>query len=111
MAKDDMHIIMYKILSYIYACQKAGTEPMLSNFSYEAPGINIPEKYWLTIMQELICHGYIAGATMVRSLGGVGVSFSSPYVTIKGVEFLQENTMMKKAARFLQETKSVLPGL
>ena len=111
MSKDDMHVIMYKILSYIYTCQKGGITPDSSVFSYEGSLINIPENYWISIILELTGNGYIAGATITRTYEVVEVSFSNPYVTIKGVEFLQENTMMKKAARFLQETKSAIPGL
>ena len=33
MAKDDMEVIMYKILKYLYECMKKDISPQLEDFS------------------------------------------------------------------------------
>lgn len=36
---------------------------------------------------------------------------SGPRITPKGIEYLQDNNMMKKAANFLKGVKDMTPGL
>ena len=59
MASDDMHVVMYKILKYLYECLKKGVEPNMEMFDADALGVN--ERYWTVIMQELMERGYVAG--------------------------------------------------
>ncbi len=107
MASDDMHVVMYKILSYLYACMKAGEKPKAAKYSAEALGINKP--YWDCIVAELACRGFVAGIKVTRSEIGDSVYLSNPRVTMEGVEFLMENSMMKRAKKFLAEIKEAVP--
>lgn len=107
MASDDMHVVIYRILAYIYACMKRGDEPDRGEISHEALGI--PRGYWSQIMCELYEHGYVSGLTVTKTTSGPSISFSRPRVTLDGVQFLMENSMMAKAVRFLQDTKSSVP--
>ena len=50
-------------------------------------------------MEMLTAEGYIDGVSLKRTLDGdVAVSVSNPRITLKGLEYLPENSLMKKAA-------------
>lgn len=108
MASDDMHVIMYKILSYLYACMKAGERPARERYAWDG-ALNIPESYWSHIMSELVEHRYISGITIVKVSGAIIARGSEPAITMEGVEFLQQNSMMRRAMEFLKDTKSEVP--
>lgn len=108
MAQDDMHVVMYKILAYLYSCMKDGNSPKLAGYSAETLGI--PQLYWAFIMEELVNHGFVSGVNISRDMGGhVFVNPVDPKVTMEGVEFAQENTAMAKAKKFLMDAKSFIP--
>ena len=101
MAQNDMHIVICRILSYIYSCMKKGEEPVLENYDSNACGI--PEPYWVQVMAELVSHGYVSGVSVKKVTTGDVVNCSKPRVTLDGVQFLMEKSMMNKAARALFE--------
>lgn len=109
MASDDMHVVMYKILSYLYKCMKAGEDPDLRMISAGALGIN--ERYHSQIVLELIERGYVKGYRVTEVPGAKTVMADNPYITMSGVEFLMENSMMSKALDFLRTTKDAMPFL
>ncbi|MFQ9435582.1 MAG: hypothetical protein ACLR1R_04080 [Ruminococcus callidus] len=45
MAKNDMEVIMYKILRYLYECMKAGKTPDLANIMWNCKMFDIPKAY------------------------------------------------------------------
>lgn len=50
-------------------------------------------------MEMLATERYVDGASVKRSADGfVSISFSSPRITLHGLEYLQENSLMKKMA-------------
>lgn len=112
MAQDDMFVVMYKILAYLYDCMKKGMEPRPSMLAHDGEMLNIDQRYWARILKELADHGYVSGV-IVRGTweGELLVRFNHPTVTMEGVEFLQENSTMRKALEFLKETKSAIPLL
>lgn len=103
MAKDDMFVIMYKILSYLYECMKQGKKPNPEDISWGSEMFFIPEGYWKKIMAELVENGYIKDVYIVNSIGSRGgIKFGlEPSVTMAGVQFLEENSMMAKAKSVL----------
>ena len=46
MAKDDMEVIMYKILKYLYECMKKDIDPQMEDFSWNSKLFRIPQNYW-----------------------------------------------------------------
>lgn len=109
MASDDMHVVMYKILAYLYACMKEGSRVDRDAIGAEALGIN--RSYWQEIMSELARRGYVKGVRALDGDFGADVYMSKPRVTMEGVEFLMENSMMAKAKQFLMDIKATIPGL
>lgn len=110
MAHDDMHVVMYKILAYLYDCMRRGVEPQASMIAHDGPMLGIPHEYWCCVMRQLESRGLVAGVAVTDMLDGSRrVALPRPEVTLEGVELLQENAMMKKALKFLREAKSALP--
>lgn len=65
MAKNDMEVIMYKILRYLYECMKLGVEPELEQFAWNSKLFDIPQSYWCKIIVTLVRKGYITGFVVV----------------------------------------------
>lgn len=111
MAKDDYHVIAYRILAYLYACLKEGAQPNLADFGFEKYGIK--ESYWNFIILELAEKGYIKGIEPMRV---IGCREASPKlvdigITGDGVEYLIDNSMMSKARDVLLKAAEIVPGL
>ncbi len=110
MAKNDYFVIVYRILSYLYECFKMGERPDTDMFGPDALGIN--NGYWVNVMESLFNEGYIIGLTFRTPIGGVkGVKLFDLRITQKGIEFLQENSLMSKARDFLKTMKETIPGM
>ena len=108
MAKDDMFVVMCKIVSYLYECMKKGVEP--EEYRYSADYLEVNERYWKCIMLDLRRHGYVRGVDAMEFPDGkVSVKLSWPRVTSDGVQFMSENTMMAKAMRALRDAKDAIP--
>lgn len=102
MAKDDMRVIMYKILKYLYGCMKLGKRPVLEDMCCRSALFQIPEEYWKQIIAELSETGYVKGFIYTRTKDGLAVTMTdSASITLAGVEFLEENGSMAKVRQFL----------
>lgn len=102
MAQNDMEVIMYKILSYLYECMKAGKRPRLEDFCCNCNMFCVPKGYWNQIMAELIEHGFIHGFIKFTSKDGITVQMTAEAgITYKGREFLRDNSGMQKARQLL----------
>lgn len=109
MASDDMHVVMYKILAYLYGCMRQGEEPSRAALAHDGDMLSIPYRYWAQIMSQLAEMGLVKGVSVKWMDNEPHVFLASPCVTLAGVQFLEENSMMAKARRFLKEAKSTLP--
>lgn len=108
MAHNDMYVVMYKIIAYLYDCMKKGVEP--DDLKWSSDALGIPRSYWLAVVEELVDHGYIDGVTIHRFFGGdASVTALNARVTMEGVAFAQENSMMGKAKVFLRDAKASIP--
>lgn len=108
MAQNDMYVVMYKIIAYLYDCMKRGVSPDAAKIS--AGALGIPDEYWIDVIEELVDHGYVKGFEVVRYFSGArDVASDRPRVTMEGVAFAQENSMMGKAKAFLQDAKASIP--
>ena len=93
---DDFRII-YKILRIL---QKAMDleEFDSEELSAEALGLTVPK--WSRLMAMLLKEGYISGGQTWNTIdcGYPKVALTRPELTMKGLEYLEENGLMKKAA-------------
>ena len=115
MAKDDYHVIVYQILCYLYNVLKKGEALHADSLRHEGDFFKIPESYWLYIMVNLLGEGYVSGITVSEKMNTMGEKVLSIQnldqiqITPKGIEYLTDNTFMKKALRFVNEAKSLIP--
>lgn len=114
MAKDDYHVIACKILSYLYSCLKQCEIPGFEYLTYSTDDFPIQRGYWEYIISHLLSEGYIEGVKTIPVLGRkLPAIRMTTEISImpRGIEYLQENSAMKKALEFLKTAKEVIPGI
>lgn len=110
MAKDDIFRLIYTILKELYEHKKDGTKTPKEDISPERLQINTG--YWVSIICDLIDSGYISGVNYRETKTGKALSgIDDIDITLKGVEYLEENSMMKKVYNFLKGVKDIAPGV
>ena len=98
MSYDDIEVVMYKILKYLYECMKAGKRPRSEDMCYDCQMFTINEKYWYQIMNELIDNGYIRGfIKIITKDGDIIQMMDNAGITLKGRDYLRDNSAMKAA--------------
>lgn len=113
MAKDDYFVIVYQILAYLYRSLKEGTEVDENMLKPGSPllKIDINEKYWTYIFENLINSNYIAGANVQHVWGKEKVitNLDCAEITPQGIEYLCQNSTIKKAYDFAKDILNVIP--
>lgn len=95
---EDFRMI-YKILRILQRAMDL-EEFNPKELSAEALGLSVPK--WSRLIAMLLKEGYITGGQIWNSMGCAypRVSLVRPELTLKGLEYLEENSLMKKAAGF-----------
>lgn len=109
MAKDDMHLIVYKILRYLYGCNKEGKVPTFTDMlkALELPAA--PVSYIRQIIDELLKNGYIDGINIIETKDGSYIDVSErAMITIRGVDYLHDNGRLGKAASMAGKAFEIL---
>lgn len=97
MANDDYHVIVYRILQYLYACLKAGMRPDKKEIEPDGNRIPIEQAYWEYIMLHMLRDGLIEGAAEIRTHGGTRLKLDPDFnISPKGIEYLKDNSLMKR---------------
>lgn len=97
----DNFKIIYKILRYLEKSmdfEERDTAPIT------ADALGVSQERWLELMVMLSENGYISGVAIkryVRSLPQVS-NLADIRITLKGLEYLQENSLMRKAEKLAQ---------
>lgn len=79
--------------------------------NFTASHFAVSDALFLNILQSLIEAGYIGGIKIVTDKCGLDISLISPHLSLSGMEYLADNTMMKKAYRLLKGIRDVTPGV
>ena len=114
MAKDDYHVIAYRILAYLYACLKTGEKPSLGYLRYGTEDFPIGKDYWNYILRHLYEDGFVEGVVVMPVVGSRSKAVKITediMVTPEGIAYLDENSAMQRAKKFLKELKETIPGL
>ena len=113
MAKDDYHVIVYQILAYLYRSLKEGTE---IDEKMILPGskilkIDINDKYYAYIIENLLKCGYISGPVVIHVWGNARIveGMCNAEITPAGIEYLTENSTIRKAYEYAKDIVNVLP--
>lgn len=106
---EDFSVI-YKILNALHKSMDCDEFDM-DLISPERLGIS--RNRWLYIIRMLAERGYVEDLNVTIGADG-GFSFSPggrPRLTLSGLEYLEENSLMKRAYRLAKGIKDVLPGM
>ena len=115
MAKDDYNRLVCIILTYLYARLKGNAEerpevylqPMTKDFP-------VSEEYFCFILESLLKAGYIDGIKFIRAWGGDIINISGMSrisITAEGINYLCENSSMRKVLEWLRDNAVSLPGM
>ena len=69
---------------------------------------------WENLLWEMQSNGYIRGLVYEQTMSDSSphvVMPIAPKITIKGLEYLESNSFMKKAADTLKRVKEIIPGI
>lgn len=103
----DNFKVIYLILRILEKALDGQVDP--EELSPEKLGITPTRRARLLLMMQEA--GYIAGVRVIRALGMEDIRLDNIRITLKGLEYLEENGMMEKACRLLKDIKDVTPGL
>lgn len=98
---------VYKILSTL---EKAMDLPEFDIKMINAEKLGVSEERWCRYIEMMLDVGYIKGVEMyVDITGELNVEAKDMRITLKGLEYLQENTMMRKVYNAAKGIKEVFP--
>ena len=102
MANNDVNVVVYKILKYLYECKKAGKQPRHEDVMFNAALLRIPESYWMDILLELNRKELIKGVNSTITKDGTIVTLTDEFgITLDGMQYVDENSMMAKVGEYL----------
>lgn len=96
--------IIYKILKTI---ELSMDYEEFDEYSISLEVLGISQERYKIIINELVNEGYITGITLIPVIGKLTKEprIIKPTLTLKGMEYLEENSMMKKVANM---TKGII---
>lgn len=111
MSRDDYHVIVYQILSYLYTQLKAGAPIDGKMLEHDSKYLDINERYWTYVIENLILQGLITGPKITKAWGEEKIvsCLEDAQITPAGIEYLCENSFLSKAKQFLKDTKAIVP--
>ena len=98
---------IYLILSEF---EKQMDVPNFDESRIDAGALGISQERWARYMEMIADLDYIKGITVKRNvLGETVVQMISPRITLKGLEYLQENSIMKRAYNAVKGIADLIP--
>lgn len=104
----DNFKIIYKILK-VFEKNLDVEEPDWEDLTPKK--LNISEVLWQNLIQMLIKAGYIDGIKITSTATGTYITPINPQITLQGLQYLEENSMMRKAYRLAKGIKDITPGI
>ena len=100
---------VYKILSTL---EKAMDLPEFDINLVSAEKLGISQERWCRYIEMMADVGYIKGIEMYEDITGeLNVEAQDMRITLKGLEYLQENTIMQRMYNAAKGIKEIVPGL
>ena len=98
--------IIYKILKSI----EESMDYEIFDENVISPGyLGVSKERWKALLIELLDNGYITGLVKVPIMGNrMDLKIVKPQITIKGMQYLEENSMMKKAYKLLKGIRDII---
>lgn len=100
--------IIYRILRIL---QKAMDAEEFDAQCISAEALGISTAMWARILKMLVIEGYVGGVRIIENDACPlpTVRMTRPEITLKGLEYLEENALMAKAARLAKEISDTIP--
>ena len=74
--------------------------------------LGVSQERWNKYMEMMLDVGYIKGVIIQEDIaGGTNVDCERLRITLKGLEYLQENSIMRKIYNAAKGVKEITPGL
>lgn len=104
----DNFKVVYQILRIL---EKAMDLVEFDNETLSSNRLGLTEARWSRIMALLVSSGYVTGVKVSESFDSNYpiISVGRPEITLKGLEYLEDNTFMRKAAAIAKGVKDVTP--
>lgn len=97
--------IAYKIL---YSLENKGKAKFAGQI-VSPEKLDVPETDWLEVVQSLLDERYIAGVTIRENIcGDTEVDIKNARITLKGAEYLHDNSAMQKIARVVTDVITIV---
>lgn len=118
MAKDDYHVIVYQVLSYLYQCLKSGEDIDTKRLGKDSEyfivdGRALSDRYWCYILYNLqnmrLIDGIIFSGKVDNYPYERPVRWENCMITPLGIEYLTDNSFMAKAVAVLKDAKAIMP--
>lgn len=110
MAKDNYYTIVAKILIYLYARIKGKDKRRPEEYLLAGTNeFSITEEYFNFVLSEMQRHNYIQ-LQINRAWGGdiVNMDISGIQITQEGIDYLSENSKIRKAVEAIPAAAAVL---
>ncbi len=108
MAQNDFFPIVYKILADLYNRLKEDEKVDMKIF--DAEYYDIKQSFLDYIINYLIDEKYIANVKKNKyDTGAKFIGLKNVQITPKGIEYLQDNSIMAKTKLFLKDIKASIP--
>ena len=106
----DNFKVIYKILKII---EKSMDIEEFDKENISRERFELSEPRYNRIMALLVKEGYITGVEVWNSVDCEypRICITRPEITIKGLEYLEDNTFMKRAADIARGIKDTMPGM
>lgn len=114
MAKDDYHVIVYRMLVYLYACMKRKIMFEETTFEAAVRKYVVSDEYFADILRMMQEEDLIKGLLFVPAWGGdviLASDIDEARITPKGIRYLEENDKMKTIGEKLKESIDIISKL
>lgn len=102
---DDNFKTIYKILS---AFEKALDVENFELESISAGELGISKVRWAKYIQMLVEAEYLAGIGIRDTITGIDILEENPHITLKGLEYLTENSIMQRMYKTAKGIKDLI---
>ncbi len=114
MAKDDYDVLVFKILTYLYACMKRKIVFDETVFSKTTGRDKISEEYFADVLRLMQGEGLIEGVGVVKAWGAdyiLASDLRDMSITAEGIHYLKDNSKMQEVKQALTDAADVISGL
>lgn len=107
MAKDDYDFLVFKVLTYLYACFRRRCHFETTAFMKRVISPEVSEDYLVDVLRFMTREGLIEGLTFVNAWGNdyaLASNYADMSITPQGIRYLLDNSTMQQLKRSVLES-------